>query len=480
MAGTGAVPTAKPPSVLSSPSPTKMPPPRPPPPQPPAIARTLQGRLVRWMTYPNPSGGLWMLNTIDGTSYRLPAQPVDSATGVLIAAGASVTLTCYASSTQRNVCLSIANARAPFVAASTQSTANAALRVLVMVVSISTSSLSCPARPAGTTVQDVQNAFLAPNGSAEFFRNCSYGQMVLDRQALKVVSTVVPCSASFLSCDEDAIANATLSNLPAGIQPEMFTHFVHVMPKDFLSICGYFVRAELLGSRSWLTADLPNQGIHFSASRHDAKKYTPSGLILAEGKGIFDKGSVMQGLLINYGLYPAYSGGELFNDSSTAMGDGRSCPSAPELSSLGWATPLAQLNSSNFREKVYQPYTLRATYLGPAKVMIKIQPDWLKSYTKNLYLALRVKAAGDLDLNDQFSGKLNIHEVNKNIDNLPVATSDNPERSFLQVVGPRSFAILSEYNMIILVGDLVDSGTAIFLKICRFTFGSYECVDSPP
>ncbi|GLI65841.1 hypothetical protein VaNZ11_009471, partial [Volvox africanus] len=110
----------------------------------------------------------------------------------------------------------------------------------------------------------------------------------------------------------------------------------------------------------------------------------------------------------NFGMYHGYGMRDVeYGDFSTAMGRGNSCPSAPELWRLHWVTPLVQLNSSSgqsFPLATYTNFTLPATYLGPEGVMIKIQPDWLgRDYTKNLYLALRVRAAGDRDLLEEFN-----------------------------------------------------------------------------
>ncbi|GIM08923.1 hypothetical protein Vretimale_12848 [Volvox reticuliferus] len=90
------------------------------------------------------------------------------------------------------------------------------------------------------------------------------------------------------------------------------------------------------------------------------------------------------------------------------MGMGKSCPSAPELWRLGWASPLAQLNSSTLPPKTFKTYTLPATYVTSQGNMLRIQPDWLskRSYTKNLYLALRMRGGGDRDLLDEFDGKV--------------------------------------------------------------------------
>jgi hypothetical protein len=94
-------------------------------------------------------------------------------------------------------------------------------------------------------------------------------------------------------------------------------------------------------------------------------------------QGIFQKGTVMQELLHNFGLWHGWRDGIEYNDFSTCMGMGDGCPSAPELWRLGWGVPLPQLNSSTFPVGVFRTFTLPATYLGSDGIMIKIQPNWL-------------------------------------------------------------------------------------------------------
>jgi hypothetical protein len=107
-------------------------------------------------------------------------------------------------------------------------------------------------------------------------------------------------------------------------------------------------------------------------------------------QGIFEKGTVMQGILHNFGLWNAWKDGIEYNDFSTCMGMGDGCPSAPELWRLGWATPLALLNSATLPLGQFFSFVLPATYLGPTGVMIKIQPNWLGMfYTKCVRACIR-------------------------------------------------------------------------------------------
>ncbi|GIL50961.1 hypothetical protein Vafri_7033, partial [Volvox africanus] len=294
------------------------------------------------------------------------------------------------------------------------------------------------------------NAFLAPNGYADFFSNCSYGQLLIDRQALTVVSVSVPCSTTVMDCDPDSIADAAKRGLRDGIQLSTFQRFVYVLPKNMAVTCGWVGLADVPGTQAWYTL---------------------------EGDGIFSKGTVMQELLHTFGLYHGWKDGSEYEDLSTSMGSGNSCPSAPELWRLGWATPLAQLNSTTFPAGVYTNFTLPATYLGPKGIMIKIQPNWLtNTYKKNLYLALRVGRAGDRDLVDVYNEKISIHEVNKDIDNSFVAAGD-PIVNLRWVINPLSSVTLFNYNLHILTGPLVSGSTAMIIKLCRFTTGPNDCFD---
>ncbi|GLC40380.1 hypothetical protein PLESTM_001056300 [Pleodorina starrii] len=231
----------------------------------------------------------------------------------------------------------------------------------------------------------------------------------------------------------------------------MFSHFLYVMPNGTGPVCGWSGIADLPGSQSWFTAD---------------------------DWGIGGKGTVMQQIIHNFGLYSAWKNGVEDGDYSTAMGFGDSCPSAPELWRLGWATPLAQLNSSSFPSGVFQDFVLPATYLGPTGVMIKIQPDWLgAAYTKNLYLALRINGSGDMDLLDEFNRKLNMHELDKAIDNDYYAAGD-PTVSIIGVLNPTSSVTLFNYRLYIITEGLVNGGTSIAVRVCRFEGGPNECANT--
>ncbi|GIL54200.1 hypothetical protein Vafri_9780 [Volvox africanus] len=328
------------------------------------------------------------------------------------------------------------------------------LLLRIMVISLSASSPKCPSIPSGTNVSEVTNAFLGRGGGADFFSNCSYGKLQIDRAALKVVPTVIPCSQNILMCDTDEITTAALQNLPPEVQnttsPPYYDLFV--LPKDFRTYCGWKATLENPGTKSWFSSD---------------------------SAGILNRSVVMKVLLTSNGVFfNAQRDGIGNGDGSTVLGSGDSCPSAPELRFLGWATPLAQLNSLSMRTSAYQTFTLPATFMGPTGVMIKIQPDWLGplAYNKNLYLSLRVKAGGDRLLLDEFNGKVSVHEVDAQVDNLSLLDNDTMITPINQI-NPMDSYTLFKYQLHILTGGLVNNGTAINIKICRYIASPTECVD---
>ncbi|GIL80156.1 hypothetical protein Vretimale_12953 [Volvox reticuliferus] len=423
---------------------------RSPPPSPtlPAVL-TLQGKLLYRTTQPV---GTWVLavSKSDAT-YRLPWQPEDAATGQPIPPATWISLACNTDGLNVPRCASISDVKVVRTAAETPPpTADQTLRLLVMTVNLS-SSAACEGQP-GLGVQEVMDLFLQPDGHVSFFDNCSYGKMVIDMNASKVVSSLVPCSQAILACDHDAISLGARKQLPDGVRPSAFSHLLYILPIGIVQTCGWLGLADVPGTQTWFAPDI---------------------------LGIYRKATVMQELLHNFGLYHGWRNGKEYEDYSTAMGYGDSCPSAPELRRLGWATPLAQLNSACFPLATFVNFTLPATYLGPTGVMVKIQPDWLgSSYTKNVYLAYRLKTAGDSGLLQTFNRKLNIHELNKDIDNDPSAEGD-PRVSLLGVVSPGANTTLAAYKMYIIAGAMVNSNTSIQIKVCRFRSSINECTEGP-
>ncbi|GIL56113.1 hypothetical protein Vafri_11530 [Volvox africanus] len=436
--------------------PTSQPMLRPTPPQPSvsaaALSKSIQGTLQYRTIIPS---GQWILltsaNNGNSISYTLPSQPVDAVSGLKIPQGRVVSLTCFLPNSSTTTCSNITNSKIYSFPYLNSPASNVTLRVLVVVVSLNKSS-ECNSR-GGANVTQVRSAFLGPNSYADFFMNCSYRRMVFDSQALKVVSTVLPCSFEILfNCNLDAITQVARLRLAPDIQVGLYSNIVYVLPDGLVAACGFSGIGELPGTQTWFSPD---------------------------SSGIFSKGMVMQEMLHNFGIFHGWRDGVEYNDSSSAMGSGASCPSAPELFRLGWATPLAQLNSSTFPLATYMNFVLPATYLGPAGIMIKIQPDWLgrNNYTKNLYLALRVKAEGDKDLLEEFNGKLNIHELSSAIDNKMFSAADeDPRVSIIAALSPNSSVIYFQYQLYLLVGAFDNKTSTIIVTICRFVNGPRECI----
>ncbi|KXZ51416.1 hypothetical protein GPECTOR_12g378 [Gonium pectorale] len=155
--------------------------------------------------------------------------------------------------------------------------------------------------------------------------------MTYDAAALQIVNISLSCDDG-AGCDYLRIASAGIPVLRTmlGADMDAYGHLVFVLPSALE--CPWNVAAVSPGNVAW---------------------YRPN------GSGILNTGTVMQGLL-------------------------STCPSAPELLRLGWATPLAVLNGSNLPEDgAYKSYRLPATYLTGDGVVLRIVPDWLGSaYTR--------------------------------------------------------------------------------------------------
>ncbi|GIM09093.1 hypothetical protein Vretimale_12969 [Volvox reticuliferus] len=414
---------------------------------------SLQGKLIFTTSHPN---GTWRVDAVDGNIYFLPAQPVNPFSGALVGPGRWVTLTCFVDYRLLTtvICSRIIVRDVLSTSVGRPLSTGIQLRALVMVISLS-SSTECGMQ-TGAKANDVHDAFMSqPDGFADFFNNCSYGKMVFDRDAFTVASVEVPCFTglsypSVKTCNYGytTVSNAAEKLLPPEIIVENYSHTLYVLPSVF-SGCGWDGMASLPGTTSWFP---PKQS------------------------AIFSKNIVMQEILHNFGLYHGWSQNVEYNDLTTAMGKGMSCPSAPELMRLEWASPLAQLNSANLPVNIYSNFILPATYTGSDGVMIRIQPDWMwPNYTVNVYLSLRVKRAGDKDLKLDFDRKLNIHELNKDIDNGFTSLGD-PRVTYRRTAGPNEY-VLFNYNLHFRTGNLVEGGSAIEVKVCHFTENPRYCRD---
>ncbi len=110
-----------------------------------------------------------------------------------------------------------------------------------------------------------------------------------------------------------------------------------------------------------------------------------------------------------------------------------------------------------------------------------------------MYLALRAKEGGDKDLEAQFDRKVNVHELNKNIDNNFLAAGD-PKVTIIGTISSSSTLDLSAYKLAIRTGGETLRETASYLALyvvsreydrCRAagllhaTHGPDGCVLSP-
>ncbi|GIL48404.1 hypothetical protein Vafri_4560 [Volvox africanus] len=407
---------------------------------------SLQGKLNYKDAHVRDIWTLVQLGT--GVVYKLPGQPLDSP-GYPVPPASIVTLDCTPDPKMPTNCTKISRAEVSRVVAPVARVGtDMKLRLLVMVVSYMASS-SCGAR-AGANVANLRYAYTGDLGYMNFLRNCSYGQVTYSN--VTVISTRVLCTGFLDQCDEESIAlnartSATNQYGPAFMSS--YSRFTYVLPYGLLSACGWVGLAELSGTQTW---------------------YTP------DGDGVFNKGTVLQESLHNFGIYHGWRNGSEYQDNSTAMGLGNSCPSAPELRRLGWALPLAQLNRSTLATRTFKAFMLPATYATSDGNMIRIQPNWLlsKAYKKNLYLALRMKGGGDRDLLDEFDGKVSIHEVNKSIDNF-MAVGD-PRVSLLGTIDPSTVLDIPTYKLRVMSGALV--GSTITVQICRYEKLPKECVEA--
>ncbi|KAG2487462.1 hypothetical protein HYH03_013884 [Edaphochlamys debaryana] len=154
------------------------------------------------------------------------------------------------------------------------------------------------------------------------------------------------------------------------------------------------------------------------------------------------------------------------------MGYGRACPTGPELYRLGWATPLAVLNGTDLPEG--RPVTnlaLPATSLGPEGALILVRPTWMGAqYTKNIYIALRVRGGADLDLPDNFSHRLSIHDSERPefLYNDTTGQSFDPEFTLRSVVAQGGSQTLPAVRLKVQARALVDSGRKMLVDLCRY------------
>ncbi|GLC57213.1 hypothetical protein PLESTB_001199900 [Pleodorina starrii] len=333
-------------------------------------------------------------------------------------------------------------------------------RLLVMILDYS----NCGFAPTLDEVTATK-LYLGPNrdgqgGVAKQFELCSYGKLTLSANGFRAAKIAPVCSTAVTaSCSWWAISagadNAAKKAL--GAQFYNFTHYTYVVPPGLQSVCPWAGLALLPGRQTWLQTS---------------------------SYGVYRWGTVMQESIHNYGLWHSWRNGIEYEDYSTAMGRGDACPSAPEISRMGWATPAVgggAINSAVLPLAGPRSWTLPATYLTGDNNYLRIQPDWLPAYAatetaKNLYIALRVAKSGDAALGSFYANKLNVHEVNATMEDVYPIKSPNADRRIALISGvdPMATRILAAYNLVVYAGSW--AGTDIIrVHLCRFSVNASEC-----
>ncbi|KAG2492521.1 hypothetical protein HYH03_009186 [Edaphochlamys debaryana] len=388
--------------------------------------------------YAKSDGGFgWSLLSTAGEVLWL-AEALLDALGNPIDAGATVTLdmTCSAVAGFTDAC-SASGAATVLKAPAAIVATGQMLKILTLVT-----SLTGKCTKSGANATQVDEAIKKAGGYADFFRACSYEEIMIDVASSETHEVVLDCTDPILDCDEDEIAAAALAAAKKkGIDLKKFTHRAYVIPAGITATkCDWAGLAEIPGKQTW---------------------YTPT------SDGIFDKGTFMQEILHNFGVWHGWRNGIEYEDASTCQGKGIACPSGPELWRLRWGQTVAELKGADLPVGTWKGwYTLTATYLA-AKNTVKIFPDWLASYTKNIYFALRGKGGGDKDLLAEFDKKVNMHEVLKDNDRQGVAKGD-PVITFVVKLFPKTTNDLTAYKIIVVVGDLVGN-VRVPILICRYS-----------
>ncbi|KAG2488295.1 hypothetical protein HYH03_013145 [Edaphochlamys debaryana] len=445
-------PPPKPPSPPAPPSP----PPRPPrPPSPPSAFSniTIQG----FLTVTELAAERFYLRVNNSKLYSLGAALPRTPNGTWCSVGSTIRLTCRLDAVRPTTCTTFYN-----VTIISNYTINAVnVRHAAMIVAV---YLTGAVRSNGIAEQTIVDAFwgTAP-GYATQISQCSYGLMTYDRALSKVGSVGIdyqqyewardpdtPCDIDRIQELVDAAVTAKYGAGALGNRK----YRAYILPPYFSSICN-FPGVALVGE---------------VAAWYDIKAI-----------GSSNSSTVLQQFFTNYGLRSAFRGNVKYGDTSTPMGSGPVCPSAPELWRLGWATPtvLSVVSLPAGRGVTYSlPYTHAGT---PGQVFqgafLKITPNWLGNMArKNLYVSLRGRAGGDMALANEFAGRLSLHSANRPVDDRRTAL----ERSFvtlLSTLPPNSVQVLADYLLVVRTGAFVQNNTKLNVTLCRYVVSSTECTN---
>ncbi|GLI61719.1 hypothetical protein VaNZ11_004200 [Volvox africanus] len=338
-------------------------------------------------------------------------------------------------------------------------------RLLVMILDYTACGF-----PPSLDVDTVTKLYMGPNrdgngGIADKFKQCSYGNFNISYFQAAVIkpacSTAVTsgCSWWAISSGADAAARSQLG-LPFFSN---FTYFTYVVPPGLQNVCPWAGLALLPGKQTWLQST---------------------------GYGVLRWSTVMQETIHNFGLWHSWRNGWEYEDYSTAMGRGDSCPNAAELSRLGWATAATAGGDINTgvltAPGTYMTWTLPATYITGDSNYLRVIPNWLPTYTNNtlakhLYIALRVPKAGDAGMGSTYSNRVHVHEANATMDNgFPTYfTYGDRKIQIIDMIPQSTRQVVSGYNLVIVTGALTSSDT-IQVSLCRYETAHSQCGALPP
>ncbi|GIL49957.1 hypothetical protein Vafri_6156 [Volvox africanus] len=317
-------------------------------------------------------------------------------------------------------------------------------------------------------VDTVTRLYMGPNrdgngGVAEKFKQCSYGKFNIRYFQAAVVKPACSiaitsgCSWWAISSGADTAAKAQLG-LPFFYN---FTYYTYVVPPGLQSVCPWGGLSLLPGKQTWLQSS---------------------------SYGVLRWATIMQGTIHNFGLYHSWRNGWEYEDYSTPMGRGDTCPNAAEISRLGWATAAAgggEVNTGVLTAPgTYVTWTLPATYITGDNNYLRVVPNWMPTYgnntlAKHLYIALRVPKAGDVGMSSTYSNRVHIHEVNATMENgFPGSiTFCDRKIQIINMILPNTRQVVPGYNLVVSTGALTSSDT-IQVSLCRYEASDSEC--SPP
>ena len=114
----------------------------------------------------------------------------------------------------------------------------------------------------------------------------------------------------------------------------------------------------------------------------------------------------------NMGLQHSTSPTQEYGDFSCAMGASGMlrCFNAPQSYALGWADPLAVLNSTNLPDNKWQTYDVPALQTSSVN-MLQIFPTWTGAKLPTFYVSYRASAGYDV-LTPQYDKKVYVHVYN--------------------------------------------------------------------